>query len=100
MPGLAEGEPGEHAERVQRDQRRDVALEDDDQHAGDDGEEDDAVGEHQAVAAVGELAGQEAVPGDDRRQPGEVGVGRVGGQDQDQRTWPIWVIQNRAPLPP
>ena len=42
-----------------------------------------AVGEHQPVAAVGELAGQEAVSGDDRRQPGEVGVGRVGGQDQD-----------------
>ena len=32
------------------------------------GEEDDAVGEHQLVAAVGELAGQVAVAGDDRRQ--------------------------------
>ena len=48
-----------------------------------DGEEDDPVGEHEPVAAVGELAGQVAVAGDDRRQPGEVGVGGVGGQDQD-----------------
>ena len=48
-----------------------------------DGEEDDAVGEHELVAAVGELAGQVAVAGDDRRQPREVGVGGVGGEDQD-----------------
>ena len=33
-PGLAEREPGEHAERVQRDEGRDVALEDDDQDPG------------------------------------------------------------------
>ena len=39
--------------------------------AGGDGEEDDAVGEHELVAAVGQLAGQVAVAGDDRRQAGE-----------------------------
>ena len=50
---------------------------------GHDGEEDDAVREHEPVAAVGELAGQEAVAGDDRRQPREVGVGGVGGEDED-----------------
>ena len=31
------------------------------EEAGHDGQEDDAVGEHEPVAAVGELAGQEAV---------------------------------------
>ena len=61
-----------------------LPLEDDDQHAGDERQEHDPVGEHEPVAAVGELAGQEAVAGDDRRQPREVGVGRVGGQDQDR----------------
>ena len=83
-PGLAEGEAGEDTEGVQRDQLGDVAVEDDDQDAGDRGEEDHAVGEHQPGAAVEELAWQEPVPGDDRCQSGEVGVGRVGGQDQDQ----------------
>ena len=39
--GLAEGEPGEHAERVERDQLRDVAVEHHDQHRRDDGEEHD-----------------------------------------------------------
>ena len=42
-----------------------------------------AVGEHELVAAVGELAGHVAVAGDDRRQPGEALVGGVGGEDQD-----------------
>ncbi|MFT3853954.1 MAG: hypothetical protein QM733_14605 [Ilumatobacteraceae bacterium] len=83
-PGLAEREAGEHAERVQRDQLGDVAVEDDDQDPGDDGQEDHAVGEHQPVAAVGELPREETVLGDDRRQPREVGVGRVRRQDQDR----------------
>ena len=67
--GLAEGEPGEHPERVQRDQGADVALEDDDQDAGHDGEEDDAVREHEPVATVGELPGRKPSRAmiDDRR---------------------------------
>ena len=48
------------------------------------GEEQDAVREHEPVAAVRELAGQVPVAGDDRRQPGEVGVGGVGGERQDR----------------
>ena len=36
---LGQREPGEHAEGVQRDQGRDVAAEDDDQHAGEQGQE-------------------------------------------------------------
>ena len=80
---LAEREGGEHADGVERDEGVGDAAEGDDEHAGGDGEEEDAVGEHEAVAPVGELAGQVAVPGDDRRQPGEVGVGGVGGQDED-----------------
>ena len=55
--------------------------------AGRAGEDEDAVGEHEPVAAVGELARQVAVAGDDRRQAREVGVGGVGGEDQDRRRW-------------
>ena len=62
-----------------------------------DGEEDDAVGEHQAVAAVEELPGQEAVPGDDRRQPREVGVGGVGGEDQDRERARSWSARTSRP---
>ena len=47
------------------------------------GEEDDAVGEHELVAAVGHLPRQVAVAGDDRRQRREPGVRRVRGQHED-----------------
>ena len=53
------------------------------EHAREEGEEDDAVGEHETVTTVDQLAWQVAVAGDDRRQAGEVGVGGVGGEDQD-----------------
>ncbi len=44
---------------------------------------DDAVGEDQPVAPVHELAGHEAVPGQDRGQAREAGEAGVGGQEQD-----------------
>ena len=47
------------------------------------GEHDDAVREHQPVAAVRELARQVAVLGDDRRQAREPVVRGVGGERQD-----------------
>ena len=53
--------------------------------AGRAGEHEHAVGEHQPVAAVRELAGQVAVAGDDRRQPREVGVRGVRRERQDRR---------------
>ena len=81
---LRQGEAREHADRVERDQRRSVAVERDDQKARERGEEDDPVREHEAIASVGHLPGQEAVSGDDRRQPREVGECGVGGEDQDR----------------
>ncbi len=48
-------------------------------------EHDDAVGEDQPVPAVHELPRHVAVARQDRRQPREVLVGRVRGQDQDRR---------------
>ena len=49
------------------------------------GQQQDAVGEHQPVAAVVQLAGQVAVPGQDRGQPGEAVERGVRGEDQDGR---------------
>ena len=80
---LRQRERREHADRVERDQGV--------------GEPPNATSSRPADAestrmplentsrspAVGELAGQVAVAGDDRRQPGEVGVGGVGGQGED-----------------
>ena len=51
--------------------------------AGGAGEEDDPVGEDELVAAVGHLAREVAVAGDDRREGGEPGVGGVGGEHED-----------------
>ena len=56
--GLAQRESGEHPERESGNEGRDVAVEDDDEDYGGNGEEDDAVGEHELVPAVGQLAGQ------------------------------------------
>ena len=80
---LGEREPGEHADGVQRDEVGDVTAEHDDECSGQGGEHEDPVGEDEPVAAVGELAGEEAVAGDDPGQAWKVGVGGVGGEDQD-----------------
>ena len=85
MPGLADGEVDEHADRVQRDQQVGLAAEDDDQRRGHDAEHEDPVGERQPVAAQGELAGHVAVPGEDRQQAREGVEARVRGQEQQQR---------------
>lgn len=71
---LGQRERGEHAYRVQGDQRVGFATEHDDEHTCQRGQHDHAVREHEAVTAVRELTGQVTVSGDDRRQPGEVGV--------------------------
>ena len=78
-----EGQLGEHADGVQRDEVGDVSAEHDDECSGQGGEHEDAVGEDEPIAAVGELAGEEAVAGDDPGQAWKVGVGGVGGEDQD-----------------
>ena len=48
------------------------------------GQDHHAVRVHEAVAALGELAGQEAVAGLEAGQAGEVGEARVGGHDEDE----------------
>ena len=80
---LGEREPGEHADGVQRDEVGDVTAEHDDQCSGQGGEHEDPVGEDEPIAAVGELAGEEAVAGDDPGQAWKVGVGGVGRENQD-----------------
>ena len=62
-----------------------VAPEEDDQRGGHDAEDDDAQAEGQAVAAEGELAGHEAVLGQDGGQAREGVEGGVGGQEEDER---------------
>ena len=82
--GLREREADEHADGVERDELGDLGAGDDDEDPGGAGQGDDAVGEHEAVAALGELAGQEAVAGLEAGQAGEVGEAGVGGQHQDE----------------
>ena len=60
-----------------------AGAEDDDQEGREQSQHEDAVREDQPVAEGGELARQIAVPGEKRSEAGEVGVARVGGQDQD-----------------
>ena len=84
MPALRHGEGDEDADGVEREQLVGLALEDDEEHAGQPGQDDDAVGEHEAIALGGELAGNEPVAGQEEGQPREVGERRVGRQQQDE----------------
>ena len=81
---LGEREGDEHAHDVELDETGRVGLEADEEGHGPQPQDDDAVGEGQAVAALGELAGQELVTGQDAGQHREPVEGGVGGQDQDQ----------------
>ena len=49
---LGQREPREHADRVERDEPVDLGAGDDEEHDGDARQEDDAVREHQAMAAL------------------------------------------------
>src|SRR6185503_11194933 len=70
---LAYREVDEHADGVERDQGMRPATRDDDQGCGDHPEQHDAHGERQPVAAQCELAREEAVLPEDRREPRERG---------------------------
>ena len=65
-----------------------------------DGQGDDAVGEHQPVAALGELLGHERVVGMEAGQAGEVGEARVGGQDEDQHRGALHDVERHVPERP
>ena len=95
--GLREREPGEHAHRVERDQGRGLAAEHDDEQRRDAREDEHAVREHETVATVRELAREEAVPRDDRREPREVGVRGVGREDQDRERGELQHVVEDAP---
>ena len=83
-PGLRQGERQKHANGKQGDQPVRVAAEDDDEDARGNRQQDDAVGEDQAVAKAGKLARQESVLRQDSRQAGKAGKARVCRNRQDQ----------------
>ena len=81
---LRQRERDEHADHVERQQALRVAVERDDQDRREHRQHEDAVREREAVALVHELPRQVPVARDDRRQPREVGVRRVGREHEDQ----------------
>ena len=82
---LAEGEGQEDAHRVERDEGVHVAAERDQQQRGDPRQHDDACRVGQPVAAIGEVAGEVVILGQDGGQAREGREGRVGSQDEDER---------------
>ena len=94
---LGQGERGEHADRVQRDQRLDRPPEGDDDDDRDEGQGDDPGVEREALAAKGELAGHEPVAGEDRGEPREVGEARLRRQDEDAHRRDEEDVVDRAP---
>ena len=69
--GLAQGEGGEHPDDVELDQPGGRSVERIDQPAGDQREQDDAVGEGQPVTAGVQLPRQVAVLREDRAEQGK-----------------------------
>ena len=87
-PGLRQRERGEHADRVERDQRVDVGLEQITTSTVDgDRETDDPVREDQAVPALGQLARHEVVVRVEVRQPREVGERRCSRRGSGSAWW-------------
>lgn len=82
--GPRDREPGEHTDRVERDEAREIGAGADDEGDAHDGKDDDAVGERQPVAAPGHPAGQERIPGDKAREVGEAVEARVAPGEKDQ----------------
>ena len=83
--GLAEREGDEDADDVELDQLGRVGVVDPDEQDGGAGEQHDAVGEGEPVAAGVQLARQVAVLREDRAEQREAVVRGVRGQEQDQR---------------
>jgi hypothetical protein len=78
-------EPGEHADRVERDQPVDLGAGSDQEDHRDDREHDDAVGQRQPVAPLGQPAGQERVTRDEAGQEREAAEAGVAAGVEDQR---------------
>ena len=83
-PGLAQRERHEDPDDVELDELGDLGVVDDDQEDRGPGEDEDAVGEGEPVAAGVQLARQEAVLGEDRAEHREAVEGGVGGEDEDE----------------
>ena len=88
-PQLGQGEGGEDADDVELDQAGEVRVERVDQAARRDRQDDDPVREHEPISAVAELRRHESVSRQDRGEPREVLVRRVGREDQDPRREPL-----------
>ena len=96
---LRQGEGREHAHHVELDQPSEARVEEPDQGGGQEGQHEHAVREDEAVAAVPELRGHEAIPGQDGGEPGEVLIRGVGGQDQDACSEPLKGEERNRALP-
>ena len=94
--GLGKAEAQEHPHGIKGDQLADTAIEDDQQQGGETAEGIDAIAEYEPIAQGGELAGQIAIAGQKGSQPGEIGIGGVGRQQQNQQGGELQQCQQGA----
>src|SRR6202035_3076937 len=78
------GEAGEDTDRVQPHQRVELRLEHDDEQNRHGSEHEDAVGEDQAVAALGQLPRQERIARDEAGEVWETVEARVPTGEEDE----------------
>ena len=64
--------------------------------ADDRARDDDAVGEHESVSALGELPGHEVVARGEGGEPGEVGEAGVGREHEDQHRAALKRVEQHA----
>jgi len=82
--GLAQRERDEDTDRVQRNEIRNASAEGHDQQRREQGEDDDARREREAVPAEVEVMRREAIAGQDAAESRKVGEGCVGSEHQQQ----------------
>ena len=76
-----------------------IPAEHDEQETCECAEAENAVRERKPVTLVHELAGEIAIARQDRREPREIGVRRIGGKDENQHRRRLnQVVRKAAPL--
>ncbi len=96
-PRARHRETRENADGIDRYQGRHVRPRNEQEGYGDDGEDDDPVGESQPVPAFGELAWQEAVPRHEARQEREAVEARIAAGIEDQQGGELDHVEQGVP---
>ena len=94
---LGNGEGEEYADGIEGNEVLNITLEEDNQDAGHERQDLDAVRIAQAFTSVGKVAGDVAVDGHERKKRRQAVVGRIGGDVEDDHHQNLDDVVNQGP---